>query len=535
MRKIALAAFVSVLGALLAPVGVAAEGTPPAIPTPVRLASGFTHTCALFDDGKVACWGTNTYGQLGNGSTVSGTTPVGVLGLSDVVQIDSGLSHTCALTDSGDVYCWGRNQAGQLGQGDVNSSAVPVKVAGVSNAVSVATGYFHSCAASSAGTSVKCWGAGAFGALGNGSEANALTATAVGSFGTVQRLYAGHQSTCASMTTSLVQCWGETAYDAVTGTQRFSTTPRPLADTQGAAVFASDLTLGFNHACASTDGLLCWGWDLDGQSGGQPEPDMFEWDIAPAPVEGVLTPTTISAGAYVTCFVGSAATQLSCMGLDSVAFVESGFTSRPSLATRPESVAGLRSWFFESEITDLDSGFYHTCFIASGQVSCIGANHLGQANGNSNVPPASIEPLPVTFGALMSFAQNLDELTRADEFVPDHANVLRLYRASFDREPDLGGSLYWISIWNGGASLEEIAYQFAFSAEFELRYGDQLTNEEFLEVVYQNVLGREYDQDGFDYWLNLLETDQLGRAGAIQWISLGNEFVNSHPYPTPVP
>ena len=135
----------------------------------------------------------------------------------------------------------------------------------------------------------------------------------------------------------------------------------------------------------------------------------------------------------------------------------------------------------------------------------------------------------------MSFATNLDELTRADEFIEDHATVLRLYRASFDREPDLGGALYWISIWNGGATLEQIAFQFAFSDEFKLRYGDDLTNEQFLAVVYQNVLGRDFDQAGFDYWLDLLETGQLGRAGAIQWISLGQEFINSHPYPVPVP
>lgn len=512
-----------------------AIGTPPEVPIPVQLAAGFTHTCALFDDGKVACWGTNTSGQLGNGSSVTPSAPVGVLGLRDIVEIDAGLSHTCALDNIGDVYCWGKNDAGQLGLGHATTTPIATKVPGVSGAISITTGYFHTCAAVNAGATVLCWGAGAFGALGTGTQDNSLTPATVSAFGTVTRLFAGYQSTCGTLASGLVICWGDVAYDKVSAVPKYSTTPTTLADKQGDPVFATEVALGFTHGCVVNDTLMCWGNDQYGQASAFGEPDKFKWDTAPVIVPGVFTPTSVSAEAYASCHVGSTPTELLCMGLDTVKFVESGFVTQTPLAERPESSGGMRRWFFDSDITDVDSGFYHSCLISDGVISCIGANHLAQANGSLNTPPASIEPLSVSFGALMSFAKNLDELTRADEFVEDHATVLRLYRASFDREPDLSGAFYWIAIWNGGATLEQIAFQFAFSAEFKLRYGDELTNEQFLTVVYQNVLGRDFDQAGFDYWLDLLETGQLGRAGAIQWISLGQEFINSHPYPVPVP
>ena len=512
----------------------AAVGTPPEIPVPVQLAAGFTHTCALFDTGRVACWGTNTSGQLGNGATTTPSGPVGTLGLSNAVDIDAGLSHTCALTDIGDVYCWGKNEAGQLGLGTTTDTPIPTKVPGISGAISIATGYFHTCAATNGGATVLCWGAGALGALGTGAQDNSPSPTSVAAFGTVTELYAGYQSSCASLASQQTFCWGDVAYDKVSAIPQNSTTPRALTTKAGEPVFAAEVSLGFTHGCITSDALWCWGNDQYGQAGAFAEPDRFNWDTAPVVVPGVFTPTELSVGAYTSCYVGNTATELVCMGLDTVTFVDSGFITQTPLAARPEAVAGMRSWFFDSDVTDIDTGFYHPCFIVSGTVSCVGSNHLGQSNGAVNLPTASIEPMAVSFPALMSFATNLDELTRSAEFVEDHANVLRLYRASFDREPDFGGATYWISIWNSGATLEEIAFQFAFSAEFKLRYGDDLTNAQFLAVVYQNVLGRDFDQEGFDYWLNLLETGQLGRAGAIQWISLGQEFINAHPYPVPI-
>jgi alpha-tubulin suppressor-like RCC1 family protein len=95
------------------------------------IATGDFHTCALLKGGAVQCWGDNTYGQLGNGTTVGGQR-VAVVGLTQAaVAIEAGGFHTCALLNDNSVACWGHNDRGQLGTGNETDSLVPVPVVGL--------------------------------------------------------------------------------------------------------------------------------------------------------------------------------------------------------------------------------------------------------------------------------------------------------------------------------------------------------------------------------------------------------------------
>ncbi len=90
----------------------------------------------------------------GSGGTTTTTVP-----LANVVEIDAGTTHTCALIDDGTVRCWGLGSNGQLGNGDTESSAIPVQVSGIDDAVAISAGDQITCAIVTDGA-VKCWGNG---------------------------------------------------------------------------------------------------------------------------------------------------------------------------------------------------------------------------------------------------------------------------------------------------------------------------------------------------------------------------------------
>jgi alpha-tubulin suppressor-like RCC1 family protein len=104
----------------------------PAGPTGAsQVAVGLTgqHFCsARAADGVVSCWGSNRFGQLGDGTTTDHSAPVIVPGLTGAIQVAGGSLHTCALRTSHQVLCWGDNSNGQLGDGTTTNRATPTPV-----------------------------------------------------------------------------------------------------------------------------------------------------------------------------------------------------------------------------------------------------------------------------------------------------------------------------------------------------------------------------------------------------------------------
>jgi alpha-tubulin suppressor-like RCC1 family protein len=166
--------------------------------------------CAITAANGVQCWGNNQSGQLGNASSpTDSTTPVDVIGVSNVMSLSARAGRTFALLANGTVMGWGYNCDGRLGTmpGNCGANGTPLMLASLSNVTKVAAGYEASCALRS-DSSVVCWGPGWNGQIGDGAYTTRTTATPVGLTGVID-IASGGGHACALMMDKSVQCWGQ--------------------------------------------------------------------------------------------------------------------------------------------------------------------------------------------------------------------------------------------------------------------------------------------------------------------------------------
>ena len=152
--------------------GTAEELSPyqvPGISSAIDVSTSGNATCAVISGGEVKCLGSNSSGMLGDGTNTDRISPVTVQGLSGARSVSVGESaYVCAVTTSDVVKCWGSNAYGQLGDGTTTSRRTPGLVSYLTGVGQVSAGGTTSCAVLNTGQ-VHCWGVGAYGVLGNGS------------------------------------------------------------------------------------------------------------------------------------------------------------------------------------------------------------------------------------------------------------------------------------------------------------------------------------------------------------------------------
>jgi len=352
--------------------------------SPLTVAVGISHSCALTADGMVWCWGDNSFGQLGDGTTTSRLAGVRVNGLTAVVAISAGGHHTCALTSGGVVQCWGANWFGQLGDGGTSTSLVPVVVSDLgSSAIAITAGNAHTCAVTTGGTA-WCWGANVDGSLGDGStESSSLPVNVTGLGSGISAIAAGYSHTCALTSGGAVRCWGSN-FNGQLG-DGGTTDSLVAVNVSGLGSGVSAITAGYSHTCAVTSGggALCWGYNWFGQLGN----GSGTSSTVPVDVSGLDTGVSaMTAGFFHTCALTSGGA-MRCWGYNSSGRLgDGGTTSSPV----PVNVIGLGAG-----VSAITAGYSHTCAaISGGAALCWGKNDLGQiGDGTRSMQPSPVQAL----------------------------------------------------------------------------------------------------------------------------------------------
>ena len=355
------------------------------LPTATAIAVGGRFNCALTTAGAVYCWGLNLSGQVGNGSTgYPGGTPTQVVGLSSgVTAIVAGYEHACAILVGGTTRCWGNNASGQLGNGSTTNSSVPVTASGVSGVVSISAAWRHTCAVTSGGL-MYCWGNDDAGSGGT-PTVNSSVAVQRGAGTGWRSVSAGDFYTCAISTAGSLYCWGKNYFNAIgTGAPINSLVASP---TQVAAL-GTGVTMastGRTHACAlKAGGVYCWGENDYGGLGDGSTTDR----ALPVLVAALPSPiTAIAAGNFHSCAITSA-NRAACWGYNGDGQLGGG---SPVGRATPRAVAGL-----QSGVLAVAAGQSHACAIDGNRaVSCWGNNGQGQLGiGNETTTPT---PTPVDY------------------------------------------------------------------------------------------------------------------------------------------
>ena len=173
----------------------------------VSISASDNSACAVGQSGQVYCWGENSYGQLGDGSTRSSSIPIPIRSERRFDSVSVGINGACGLTVNGEVLCWGRNDLGLIGDAKSRGSSdirIPQKIVANASFVSLSTGMDFACAISTTGD-VWCWGA----SWGNGDPDSLSTSKPfVVRRNVGARLVAAERLGTCVLTSTEIDCWG---------------------------------------------------------------------------------------------------------------------------------------------------------------------------------------------------------------------------------------------------------------------------------------------------------------------------------------
>lgn len=358
--------------------------------------AGSAFTCALSAAGGVSCWGTNSLGQLGDGTTTAKASPVpGAGGITDWITIDAGTNHACGVRADGSAHCWGRNNVGQLGDGTkdnngdgtADNETSPVPVAGGGAWLSVSAGTDYSCGVRADHT-LWCWGTNASRQLGDGTTTESAVPVQEKSLAADwASVDTGNAWTCALKQDGTRHCWGANNLgQGGDGTQTSIVEPKQVGpETDWALV-----RLGWEAGACGLRGAgeaWCWGDGSLGQSG---QPGAEALLVSPAKVGDGADWVSLASGLRFACGV-RATGELSCWGATSRGALASGFSgdrNEPTVATEHSDWATVEA--------NTDGG----CGLRGDKLFCWGRNVLSNLGDGTGIT----RPAPVPVGEALAWS-----------------------------------------------------------------------------------------------------------------------------------
>ncbi len=323
--------------------GELGNGTNTSSNIPVAVAGGHVFTqivvgsfyvCGLDTGKQVWCWGTNGSGQLGDGTTTNRNVPVAVVGGTNIASIGSHpFYHTCAINTTGNLYCWGQNTLGEIGDGTTTDRALPNAISGTYAKVSVS--FVSTCALDPDGKAY-CWGSGW--TTGDGSASNRSTPTAVATSAKFQDIIVSDNAACGLTIDNFVYCWGAQNYG---GSGIFNASPVNISSVKFKQIFNDqyDVSNDTTTFCgiSMTDTAYCWGSNINGQIGDGTTTDRSN---TPVVVAGGIKFNQLYPGITTTCGLTDTG-KAYCWGTNSSGAIGDNTTTNKYV---PTLVSGGEKW-----------------------------------------------------------------------------------------------------------------------------------------------------------------------------------------------
>ncbi len=346
------------------------------------------NTVALLNNGTLKAWGRNTYGQIGDGTTVNKSIPATVTQIDNVKQITANIYNTAALLDDETVKVWGYNSYGQIGDGTLTSRYVPTAVSNLSDVKQILACNAYSTVALLNDGTLKAWGYNTYGQLGDGTTVHKNIPTIVLQLNNVKQIDAGSYHIAAVLNDGTVKAWGYNNYGQVgDGTLVNKNIPTEILNLSNVSQIVCDNT-STTLAILNDGTAKAWGRNTYGQVGDGTNVDKY----APATVTGLTNVKQVVMGTYHTVALLNDGT-VKAWGYNAYGQLGDGTSTTKYVPTTVKDLTNVKQV--------IASNYFTLAVLEDGTVKSWGQNNYGQLG----IGTVLTQILPTTIPGLTNVKQ----------------------------------------------------------------------------------------------------------------------------------